>query len=592
MVTWEMGVVFAVVVTALVLFATERFSVDQVAIAIPVVLLMAGILTPEEAISGFANVATVTVAAMLVLSLGLVKTEAVAAIGRWAQSAPLGGPRLRLAVMCLVVAGISPFLNNTPIVVVFLPIFLALAKRAGAPPSQYLIPLSYAAILGGTITLIGTSTNLIVYGMARSRGLDELHMFSIAPLGLIYLAVGLTYLFTAGRWLLPSRPAQPDLSGKYNVRQFVTELAVTGESPAAGRSLAELRWGEIYGVSVLGLHRPTGTRWSPGPQERLRAGDLLYAQGHHEDLLRLAKGQRLGTPADRSDIGAALTREGRLVELLVGPGAVVAGRTLQEVRFQQRFDATVLAIQHLGRTVRERLAQVRIEPGDLLLVHGSAEALQLLPEEEGLVPVSAVEARPQARPRALFAIAIMAMVVALAGSGMLPILEASLIGVVLMVFTRCVRLEEVYREIDWMIVFLLAGVLPLGIAMDNTGAAAWLGHGIAATVGTLGPVATIAAFYLITSILTEIMSNNAAAAVLTPIALGTAAELGVNPYALLVAIMFGASASFMTPVGYQTNTLVYAPGGYRFADFLRVGAPLNALLLLTATLFIPIFWPS
>ncbi len=590
--TLEMAVVFAVILAALALFVSERFPLDQVAIAVPVVLLVAGIITAEEAVAGLSSEATVTVAAMLILSLGLVKTGAVGAIGRWARSAPLGGPTARLLVFCLVVAAISPFLNNTAVVVVFIPVFLALAQQAGRSASLYLMPLSFAAILGGTVTLIGTSTNLIVYGMARARGFDALGMFSIAPLGLVYLGVGLTYLFTVGRRLLPDRPGAPELSRKYSVRDFVTELEVLPDSPAIGRDLRDLRWGEEYEVSVIGILRAEREIWAPVADRRMRAGDILYVRGDTERLLRLARRQRLATPAARTARETLHGEETKLVEVLVAPGSPLVDRTLRELRFQQRYDAIVLAVQHHGVPVAGPLADVRLQVGDLLLVHGPAQSLSALADERGVVPLSEVESTAGTRPRALVAVGILVAVVAVAGVGVMSILQAALVGVVAMIFTRCVRLQEVYRELDWMVVFLLAGLIPLGIAMDNTGAAAWMASGIAGLLAEVGPRAVVAAFYLSTSLLTAIMSNSATAVVLTPVAIGTALELGMNPYALLVAVMFGASADFTTPFGYQTNAMIYAPGGYRFLDYPKVGVPLNLLLLGTASLLIPIFWPS
>ncbi len=593
--TFEMVFVFAIIAVALVLFVTERYPVEQVALAIPVVLMVAGILDAEQAVSGLSNVATVTVAGMLILSLGLVKTGAVEVIGRWALSAPLGGPRTRLFVMCVVVAAISPFLNNTPIVVIFIPVFLALAEQAGEPPSRYLIPLSFAAILGGTVTLIGTSTNLIVYGMAQERGFDDLSMFSIAPLGLIYLAIGLTYLFTVGRALLPRRPRQVDLAEKYEVRSFVAEFEVPEGAEIAGRTLEDLQWPERFGVSILAVGRGDATAWAPRATRVLEPGDLLWVQGASADLLTLADQEALVTPAERVEAehqAFGETGERRLVEILVGPGSSIAGRTLKETRFLQRYGASVMAIQHLGQIKRGRVAEVRIQPGDILLIHGPPAALESLTDERDLVPLAAAAMPERARPRAPVAIAILGGVVIGAGLEIVPILPAALVGVVLMLFTRCVTLEEIYRELDWMIVFLLAGVIPLGLAMDLTGAAEWFGHQIGGTFGPFGPFVMIAAFYLLSSVLTETMSNNAAAVVLTPIAIQTAVDTNMNPYALLVAVMFGASASFMTPVGYQTNTLVYGPGGYRFSDYLKVGGPLNVVLLLAAALLIPVFWPS
>lgn len=590
--TFEIAFVFATIGVALFLFVTERFPIDQVAIAIPVVLLAGGVIDAEQAVAGLGNTATVTVAAMLVLSLGLVKTGAVAAIARWATGLSLGGETGRLLALSLLAAAVSPFLNNTAVVVVFLPVFLALAQRSGRPASLYLMPLSFSAILGGTVTLIGTSTNLIVYGMARERGLDALHMFSIAPLGLLYLGVGMTYLFTVGRRLLPRRDTPPDLSGKYSVRDFVTEFEVTPASPARGKTLRELGWGRLYDVTVLGIRRARREIWAPGARRHVREGDVLYVRGDTDRLLRLAARERLATPAERVPRTELQAPDTKLVEVLVSPGSPLVGHTLREVRFQQRYGAVVLAVQHHGRTVPESPARVRLDVGDLLLVHGPATALDALADEPGIVPLAEVSGVRGTRPRAVVAVGILVGVVASAGLGLIPILPAALAGVVVMLFTRCVHLEEVYHELDWSVVFLLAGLIPLGTAMDVSGAAEWLAGSVAGLLGRLGPAGVVAVFYLLTSLLTEVMSNNATAIVLTPIAILTAGELGMSPYALLVALMFGASASFMTPVGYQTNALIYGPGGYRFTDFLRVGLPLNLLLLVTAAVFIPVLWPS
>ncbi len=591
--TLEIGFVFAVTLLALILFAWERVRLDQVALAVPVALLLSGVLTPEETVSGLSSRATVTVAAMLVLGLGLRKTGAVAAIGHWAQTAPLGGPKMRLFALCLIVAALSPFLNNTAVVMVFLPVFLGLAEQADEPASMYLMPLSFVAILGGTVTLIGTSTNLVVHGMATTRGLTDLTMFSIAPLGFIYLGVGFLYLFTVARPLLPRRTQPPDLSGKYDVRRFVTELEVGQDSPARGRTLADLDWGARFGVSVMGIERGERVIHAPGARRYIQQGDVLYVQGSADRLLSLARRQRLVTPTERTrrELNLA-TSGGRLVEMMIAPGSLLAGRRLSDIRFAQRYDATVLAVQHHGVTVHERLADVPFHVGDLLLVHGPASALANLADEPGFIPLGEVPHPPASRPRVPVAIGIMAIVVLAAGVGLVSILTAALAGVALMVFTRCIQLDEVYAELDWMVIFLLAGLIPLGVAMDKTGAAALIGRGVGELASELGVRGIVAVFYVVTSLLTSIISNTAAAVVLTPIALLAAENMAINEYALLVAVMFGASASFMTPFGYQTNVMIYTPGGYRFMDFVKVGAPLNILLVITAAIFIPIFWPS
>ena len=591
--TFEIAFVLALTLAALVLFALDRMRMDQVAMAVPVALLLTGILTPAEAVSGLSSRATVTIGSMLVLGLGLRKTGLVSAIGTWARTAPLGGKYTRLFVLCLVCATLSPFLMTTAVVMVFIPVFVALAEQAEEPASRYLMPLSFVSILGGTVTLMGTSTNLVVHGEAMRRGFDELGMFSITPLGLICLAVGLLYLFTAGRVLLPRRIRPPDLSRKYDVRRFVTELHVPDDSPANGQTLAELGWGERYDVTVLDIERSDQEVTAPHGDRHIRPGDILYVQGSAERLVDLARRQRLETPSerDRHELGPT-TGGGRLVEIVVAPGSSLVGRTLRDSNFGQRHDATVLAVQHHGVTVTEELAKLSFRVGDLLLVHGTTNALERLADDPGFVPMAEVKTPAAGRPRAGVAAAIMASVVLSASLGVLDIMTAALAGVGLMVFSGCVRVEEIYAEVEWMVIFVLAGLIPLGVALETTGAAELLAGGVVGLTAPLGEAGLIAAFYLVTAVMTAVVSNAATAVMLTPVAIVAATQAGVNPYALLVAVMFGASASFVTPFGYQTNVMIFGPGGYRFSDFVKVGGLLNLILLVTASIFIPIFWGS
>ena len=591
--TFEIVFTLGVALAALVVFAMDRLRLDQVAIAIPVVLLLSGILTPRQALAGLASEATVTVASMLILGLGLSKTGLVGAIGLWARTARLGGDRARKMILCVVVATLSPFLNTTAVVTVFIPVFAALADRADKPVSTYLMPLSFMGILGGTVTLMGTSTNLVVYGEALSRGFDQLNMFSIAPLGLISLAAGAAYMFTIGHWLMPRRPRPPDLSSRYGVRAFVTELMVHPESPAIGRSMGALRWGERFGVSVLDINRDEAEITAPRGEEVIREGDLLSVQGGAEQLLEMAQREGLETPADRTREGPSeIAESARLVETVVAPGSHIVGRSLKSMAFAQRYDATVVALQRHGHPVTERLADEVFRVGDILLLHGTPAALDRISEEPGFVPLSEV-AKPVAnRPRAAVAAAIMAAVVLTAGLGIVPIVASALGGVMVMLFTRCVHIEEIYSEMNWLVVFVLAGLIPLGIALESTGGAALIADGVTTLTGDFGERGLIAAFYLVTVALTAVVSNAATAVMLTPVALLTAQAAGLNPYALLVTVMFGASASFMTPFGYQTNVMIYGPGGYKFTDFVRVGGPLTVILALTVVLLVPVFYPS
>ena len=591
--TFEMIFVLVVSGLALVLFASDRIRLDQVSMSVPVVLLLGGVIGPREAFSGLSSDATVIVAAMLVLGLGLSNTGLVSAIGVWARTAPLGGKTMRMFALCTLVALLSPFLNNTAVVIVFIPVFLALADQAEEPASLYLMPLSFMAIMGGTVTLIGTSTNLIVHGEALALGYDELTMFSIAPMGVIYLIVGSAYLFTVGRRMMPSRERTPDLSSRYGVRRYTAELHVNPNSRAVGRSLADLRWRERFKVTIIGIERDAHVMALPAGEHVVEAGDILYAQGAVKDLMILIRKQKLDNLQDRMRLDASETVSGgRLVELLVGPGSALVGQSLRDVSFVQRFNATVMGVQHHGTAFTDQMARRDLSVGDILLLRGEPADLQRLAEEPGFVPLAELDHPVESRPRAAFAAAIMAAVVVFAATGILPISTSALAGAALMVFTGCVQMREVYQELDWMVVFIMAGLIPLGVAMESTGTAAWLASGAVEAMSGFGERGIIGAFYLLTAAMTAVVANTATAVMLTPVAIVVAETAGLNPYALLVAVMFGASASFVTPFGYKTNVMIYSVGGYRFMDFVKVGGVLNLLLAIVAVIAIPIFWPS
>ncbi len=589
--TYEIVFVLVVAAVALVLFAMDRIRLDQLCMSVPVVLLLGGVIEPVDALAGLSSEATVTVAAMLVLGLGLRKTGVVAAIGAWARTAPLGGTSMRLFVLCLLVALLSPFLNNTAVVIVFIPVFAALADKAGEPVSLYLMPLSFVAIMGGTVTLIGTATNLVVHGEAVARGFDDLGMFSIAPVGLICLAVGMLYLFTIGRRLMPSRPRPPDLTTRYGVRRFTTEFRVGSGSLVAGRSLADLGWGERFDVLVVGIERHGRMISLPAGERVLDTGDRIYAQGSADKLLLLAQSQKLDTP-EGTGPGEAGTdiAGGRMLEVIIGPQSALVGRTLKELAFAQRYDLTVLGVQSHGAAVTDRIALMEFSVGDILLVRGEASALDRLIAEPGFIPMGEVDHPVGSRPRATFAAAVMAAVVLVATLGLFPISTSAMAGVALMVFTGCVRVDEIYAELDWMVVFVMAGLIPLGLAMESSGAAAWIATGVVGATAGLGETGMIGAFYLLTAVMTAVVANTATAVMLTPVAILVAQSAGLDPYALLVTVMFGASASFVTPFGYKTNVMIYSPGGYRFMDFVKVGGPLNLLLAIVASICIPIFF--
>jgi di/tricarboxylate transporter len=585
----EILLVLAILVSAVALFVAERFPIDLVAMMVLGALLVLGLVTPQEGISGFSNEATVTVAAMFVLSAGLQKTGAVAAVGRLLVR--LGRNHLTaLILVTVIVAGVSAFINNTAAVAVFIPLVLTLSARRKIAASRLLIPLSYASQFGGVCTLIGTSTNLLVSAISRQAGHGAFSMFEFSRMGLIFFVTGMVYFVIGSRWLLPHREAQ-DLVQAYRLGEYITELRVTKGSPLVGKTVVESGLGKEHDVTVLHLIRGKRKVWAPLRQV-LAEGDVLLVRGQMAQLMELKDSSGLELNPEFKLKDAALEQEDLvLVQILVAPESAVAGHTLIELDFRKRFDALVLAIQRRGEALQEKLNTVRFEVGDLLLVMAPSRVVEKLRKGDDFIVLEEVEEPSMRKGKVPLVLAIIALVVALAAMNVMPILVTAILGCVALVLTRCIDLEEAYRAVDWRVIFLLAGILPLGIAMDTSGAAQIIADQAVALVGPLGPYAVLAVFYLLTAVLTETMSNNASAVLLAPIAIATGIEMGIDPRPLLMAVTFAASTSFATPVGYQTNAMVYNVGGYKYTDFMKVGAPLNLIFWALAVYFIPVFWP-
>ncbi len=585
--TLEMILVLGLTLSAVILFATEKLPVDLTAMIIMSTMLLSGMITAEDAIGGFSNPATVTVGAMFVLSAGLFKTGAVNVIGNLLARVGKISFWLVLVVMMLVVGGLSAFINNTAAVAIFLPVAMAIAKDCKVGPGRLLMPLSFASMFGGVCTLVGTSTNILVSSIAERHGLQPIGMFEPTKLGLIFFGVGSLYLLLVGVRMIPNRTdgfeRSPVGSGEYQ-----TEIELEPEARSVGTVLSKsplLQDLVIKGVDVF----REGTRLEePADTLVLQAGDHLKVRCDLENFRKLK--ERRGI-ALRQHTGKAKSEEAVLVEAVVAPGSTLDGRSLQQSRFRSRYGLQALAIRHRNRVRRENLEEVRLKAGDVLLFEVEQHHLDQLREDKTFVLVSQVELPVFRKSRMLTAVAIVTGVVAAAASGAIPIVAGAIIGCILMVMTRCITLDEAYSSINWQVIFLLAGVLTLGTGLEKTGAARLLGGLMVETLGALGPMALVSGIYLATSILTELMSNNATAALLAPIAIAAAESQGIDSRPLLMAITFAASASFMTPVGYQTNTLIYGPGQFRYADFLRVGTPLNIMFWLLATFLIPHYWP-
>jgi di/tricarboxylate transporter len=538
----------------------------------------------------------VTVAAMFVLSAGLLRTGAIDALGRRVERWAGAGEYRLLVVSILIVIPLSAFINNTPVVVVMIPLILGLTRKMKVAPSRIFMPISFASQLGGTLTLIGTSTNLLVAGLILELGMDRIRLFDITPPALVLTVIGVAYLLTVGRWLTPTREPPADLISSYEIREYLTGLLVHAESPIVGKTLRESRFGSNYGLHVIGIDRKGQRHAFPRGATVVEAGDVLIVEGKIPDIARIEEEEHLTIAGTQPQFiepapGEVQGREVRLAEVIVPPRSQVSGRTVQQVNFRNRYGMPVLGIQRHGQPLRDRMRDIVLEPGDVLLVSGTNEELSALHRSGDLALLGAVR-MPRKRLRKMkLALGIIAAVVLLAAFEVTPILVSSMLGVIAMFLTGCITPDEAYEDIDWMVIVLLGAIIPLGIAIRDTGTAELIAGMLVGATRPLGSYGVLATFYVMTSVLTEVISNNAAAVVLTPIAIATAVTIGVSPMPFVIAVMLAASNSFMTPIGYQTNTFIYGPGGYRFSDFLRLGAPLNLLLAAAATIAIPFFFP-
>jgi di/tricarboxylate transporter len=524
---------------------------------------------------------------MFILSAGLQKTGATAAVGRLMLR--FGKDYFTALVVIMgTVTVISAFVNNTAAVAVFIPLVMIVANRRKIAASRLLIPLSYASQFGGVCTLVGTSTNLLVSSISDQAGYGAFSMFEFARMGLILFVAGVLFFLLLGRWLLPERKAQ-ELAATYQLGEYITEMRVQGNSPLVGRSVLDSRIGENHGVTVLSILGVEEDIWAPLEQV-LKPGHVLLVRGEILELMRLRDSAKLELNVEFELRDETLqTEDLRLVQALVAPGSELIGHTLKDLGFRNRYKALVLAILRRGETLGEKLNSVEFQLGDALLIQAHEAQIRELRHDTDFIVLDEV-AGTALRHKAPVVLGILIAVIGLAAFGFFPIMVTAILGCLALVLTRCLRLEEAYHAINWQVIFLLAGILPLGIAMQKSGAAGFIAGNAVGMVGGMGPVAVLAVVYLMTSVMTDTMSNNAAAVLLAPIAISTAEQIGVDPRPFLMAITFAASTGFSTPVGYQTNTMIYNPGGYKYTDFLRTGVPLSILFWILSVIFIPRLW--
>lgn len=586
--TLDIFLVLLITVSSMALFISEKLRVDAIAVLVLVSLTLLDLVSPSQALSGFSNPATITVAAMFILAAGLQNSGALSGIQKMLGAAR--SPLQFLLMLFALILLIAPFINNTAVVAIFIPIVIAASLKVGLTPSKTLIPLSYVAQMAGVFTLIGSSTNLLVNSVAKDLGHSGFSMFEFLPLAAICATAGCLYLLTFGRWLLPD-VRSADLDNLYEFGHYITELKISAESKLLGSTVEQAQLSKNYNVYVLELLRDGEKYWSPRAQE-LQEGDILLTRGVWSDLETLKDEQKLdfNTKTDFQLKGEKQDKS-VLAEVMIAPQSRAAGRLLAVLNRSWRYNASVLGVQRRGQVVRTQLNSLRLRIGDILLMALPEKDLAALRKDKSVIVISQREATLDYGWRAPFAVAVMAAVVTVSALGWLPIALSALTGAVAMTLAGCIHADDVYESTDWSIVILIAGLLPLGIAMSSSGAAQFLVDNSIGLVSHLGPHVVLAVLYLMALALGELMSNSAAAVLLTPIGFSTAQLMGADPTPFLIAITFAASTSFMTPVGYQTNMMVYSAGGYKFSDFIKVGLPLNTIFWVLGVIFIPIFWP-
>ena len=586
---WQQIVTVAIVIAVFIVLLKEWISPDLAAMGAFVLLVLIGVLSPPEALDVFGSSAPITVASMFVMSAVLERTGLIELLAGQFERLAGSSPVRVMLVLLLLVAFLSAFVNNTPVVVVFLPIVLAHCRKYDHKASRFLIPLSYAAIVGGTCTIIGTSTNLIASGIAADAGMTPFGMFEVSKLGILFVVATVLYVILGGWRLIPDRITLSTLFDGEASHEFLTQVYVNKNSPLIGKLFPETPLAKLRVIEVVREGRPLTV---PLNELTLESGDQITMKTRASGVAELAETTGLDLlPEGELGLDHVRTESAVLMEGIVGPDSRLAGHSLRELNFRQRFGVVILAVHRRGVNLRDRFEDVKLAFGDTLLVEGPMDRMSDLFNEKDFVNLSKPKERPLRYTKA--PIAIGALLTFMIGGAVLPayIPIFALFAALLTLTTRCIDPDEAYEAVEWKVIFMIFGMLGLGMGLERTGLARIMAEWAAATFSDLGPYAVLAALYLLSAILTELISNNAVAALLTPIAIGIAAELGVDARPFVVAVMFASSASFVTPIGYQTNTYVYGAGGYKFADFSRIGLPLAIALWAIASYLIPMLWP-